>query len=149
MTKKSIIGSIVCIGILVILVIIVLGSIGGKSSQGDLYYDEDFSYGESAGVDSLGIAGAGLTEQASKRTMVAPAPTFDTSASDDTTQGQERLIIKTGTIAIVVEEVGLAVEQVQRFAESHNGFVVSSNAYNTGIAPRAEITIRVPVETFD
>ncbi|RME90446.1 MAG: DUF4349 domain-containing protein, partial [Anaerolineae bacterium] len=64
---------------------------------------------------------------------------------------QERLVIKTAELAIVVSNPAVKMEEIQRMAEEMGGFVVSSNLYQTylrggGTVPEGSITVRVPAE---
>lgn len=61
----------------------------------------------------------------------------------------DRLIIKTGFLSLVVKDVLEGVGKIHAFAKSKGGFVVSSNISKDGLAPYAEVTIRIPSEVFD
>ena len=61
----------------------------------------------------------------------------------------ERLIIKTGTFSLVVQDVELALESVMQFAKEKGGFIVSSYISPSQLSPSAEVTIRIPVNVFD
>lgn len=80
---------------------------------------------------------------------------FSGSADDEQRGGSVakindiRLIIKTGSMALVVKDVRESAKTVSMFAIEKGGFVVSSQVYETGIAPTANITIRIPSEVFD
>lgn len=61
----------------------------------------------------------------------------------------ERLVIKNANLSIVVEDPGDALDRIGQLAEEMDGFIVSSNLYQTYLdsgveVPRANITIRVP-----
>jgi hypothetical protein len=80
------------------------------------------------------------------------------SASQYTTnlaaQTAERIVIKNGSLTIVVADPPKSMEAINRMAQEMGGFVVSANLYkehlSSGIeVPRASITIRVPAERMD
>ncbi|HSM54646.1 MAG TPA: DUF4349 domain-containing protein [Candidatus Sulfomarinibacteraceae bacterium] len=62
---------------------------------------------------------------------------------------QERLIIRTGEISIVVEHTEETIDAITDLANSSGGWVVSSNVYQRNQAKAGDITIRVPVEQFE
>lgn len=62
---------------------------------------------------------------------------------------QEQLIIRTGELALVVEDTEEALDAIATLAEAEQGWVVRSNVYQrTDNARSGTITIRVPVEHF-
>ena len=61
----------------------------------------------------------------------------------------ERLVIKNGSMSLVVESVEGAVEYVQTFALEKGGFVVTSNIDRAGIAPNGYVQVRIPSHIFD
>jgi hypothetical protein len=65
-----------------------------------------------------------------------------------------RIVIKNANLTIVVEDPGLAMQEISSMAERLGGFVVTSNLYKVtkegGIeVPEVSLTIRVPAETLD
>lgn len=60
-----------------------------------------------------------------------------------------RLVIKTGTINLVVKEVESSVKSIVEYAESKGGWVVSSTVTEREKVPYGYITVRVPAEIFD
>lgn len=150
MNKKYIGG-----GSVIVLVVLIAAGVFFKTSRheststagyapkmmGAEYYAD-----EEAHMNTFGISQTGVS---SRNSNIAPSPGYGESASDDTTVGQERMIIKTGNMGIVVEDVSLAVEQVEQFAIAKGGFVVQSNMYTSALSPVADVTIRIPVEVFD
>lgn len=61
----------------------------------------------------------------------------------------DRMIIRTGDMAIVVEDTAAAMRDVQSIAEEMGGYVVDSNAYRAGEVLHGSMTVRVPAERFD
>ena len=81
----------------------------------------------------------------------APAPGAGVS---DAAQTVERIVIKNGSLTIVVPDPSKSMENISAMAEEMGGFVVSANLYKQTIGngvevPRASITIRVPAERMD
>jgi len=94
--------------------------------------------------------------------MPPPAPAWDDSA---TTKGEpsppikpaevgqpwatERMIVRTGNISLVIEDVLAGMDQIMELADSFGGYVVSSKRWGEGERLVGSITIRVPAEHFD
>lgn len=93
---------------------------------------------------------------------VAPAPTMTAYAEEAPAPGSgnvepaqvERIVIQNADLVIVVSDVEVRLEDIQKMAEDMGGFVVTSSLYE-GYAsdytpvPEATVTIRVPAERLD
>ncbi|MCA9872017.1 MAG: DUF4349 domain-containing protein [Anaerolineales bacterium] len=119
----------------------------------------------------LAACGGSATEESS-RDMAAPAPAempaaesyaYDeggvafsaatgqtaNTADSQTTLPQERLIIRTADLSIVVADTDEAMAAIARLAETNDGWVVSSSVYQySETAKTGDITIRVPSAGF-
>ncbi|MFQ5398020.1 MAG: DUF4349 domain-containing protein [Anaerolineae bacterium] len=63
---------------------------------------------------------------------------------------QERLIIRTGNLAIVVEDTEETIQAITQLVEENGGWVVSSSVYQfNSTAKTGEITVRIPAEGFN
>ncbi|MGH2538184.1 MAG: DUF4349 domain-containing protein [Candidatus Promineifilaceae bacterium] len=72
---------------------------------------------------------------------------------------QDRLIIRNGNLEIVVQDTDAAANQISALALGMEGWVVSADFFDVGVAPAAEgegqgtkqgvMTIRVPADEFD
>ena len=63
--------------------------------------------------------------------------------------GADRMIVRTGNMALVVEDVSVAIEQITSMASRLTGYVVSSNVWQDRERLYGSISIRVPAERFD
>lgn len=86
----------------------------------------------------------------------APAPGFEpgSGSSGPNAADIERIVIKNGSMRLVVVDPAASMEAISAMAEEMGGFVVSANLYQevarSGIeVPRASVTIRVPAERMD
>lgn len=61
----------------------------------------------------------------------------------------DRLIVKTGQLAMVVKDVRSTVQAVVQYATKSGGFVVNSDIHESGGAPYATVVVRVPAKVFD
>jgi len=62
---------------------------------------------------------------------------------------EDRLIIKNGSMSLLVDDVEIAVGQIKQFAIEKGGFVVSSEIDTSYNEPSGSITIRIPSALFD
>ena len=82
--------------------------------------------------------------------MPAPAPGMPRTAADWGLESlEERMIIWTGDISLVVKDAGESLEQVEAIAKDLGGYVVNSSSWYQEEQLRARLTIRVPAEEFD
>jgi PKD repeat protein len=61
----------------------------------------------------------------------------------------DRMIVRTGDISLVVEDVTAAIEQIKGYATTFEGYVVSSSMWKNGEKLAGSITFRVLAEQFD
>jgi PKD repeat protein len=61
----------------------------------------------------------------------------------------ERMIIRTGYLVLVVQDVPESIEYITNLATTYGGFVVSSNSWQDRDRMEGNISIRVTVENFD
>ncbi len=80
--------------------------------------------------------------------------TANDQAALQNVSSEERIVIKNGTISVIVPDPGQSMDRISAMAEEMGGYVVAANLYkeyaSSGIeVPRASITIRVPAEKLD
>jgi len=63
--------------------------------------------------------------------------------------GIDRKLVKTGQLTLEVDDVVEAMDDVAEIAGELDGYVVSSNKYESDSRARGRISIRVPAERFD
>lgn len=76
----------------------------------------------------------------------------DTSTGENGMAGTvpaDRMIVRTGNLSIVVEDVAAAIAQITALTETGQGYVVSSNTWRSGERLYGNITIRVPAGDFN
>ena len=61
----------------------------------------------------------------------------------------ERMIVRTGDMSLVVEDVPAVIDQIIELADDFGGYVVSSKRWGEGERLAGSITIRVPAEHFN
>jgi hypothetical protein len=62
---------------------------------------------------------------------------------------EERMIIWTGDISLIVKDAGESLEEVEAIAKDLGGYVVNSSSWYQEEQLRARVTIRVPAGEFD
>ena len=72
-------------------------------------------------------------------------PGFDTGEQWAT----ERMIVRTGDMSLVVEDVPVAIDEITWMADGFEGYVVSSRVWKERERLAGSIAIRVPAEHFD
>ncbi len=141
--KKHIIWGLGSVIVLLAVIVLVQNFFGSKVVYTDEGYD-GFGYEEVADVaaESRGTVFS-LSSSKSAQPAAAPSPGSADVAQDD------RLIIKTGHLSVVVEDVVDTIGEVSRFAQANGGFVVSSNVSEFGLAPTGSVVVRIPSALFD
>ncbi len=61
----------------------------------------------------------------------------------------ERMIVRTGDMSLVVEDVPVAIDRITGMVDGFGGYVVSSRVWKEGERLVGSIAIRVPAEHFD
>ena len=123
-----------------------------------------------AGLLSVSCAAASVSEgEASEKGIVAemvsreevapveprmpspePMPPVVIEVSDTGQQGAvERMIVRTGDMSLVVNDVSVAIDQITGMVDGSGGYVVSSQVWQSGERLAGSIAIRVPAEHFD
>ena len=91
------------------------------------------------------------------RPTPTPAPVWGESSKTETTASNdvvhtwaiERMIVRTGNMSLVVEDVSVAMDQITKLTDSFEGYVVSSKRWGEGERLVGSITVRVPAEHFN
>jgi hypothetical protein len=82
--------------------------------------------------------------------MPTPAPGVPMAAADWGMEPvEERMIIWTGDISLIVKDAEESLEKVEAIARDLGGYVVNSSSWYQEEQLRARLTIRVPAEEFD
>lgn len=145
----------------VLILVLLLSACGGGLSgasggeQAPSVAEEEY-FGRSSGGDT-GVSAYDSDEAGSP--PMEPMPQQGAVAGENTStnsqqQPIERLIIRTGSITVTVDDTREVLETVEEHIESmasDGAFVVSSNVYGgtTDVSPYISISIRVPAERFD
>jgi hypothetical protein len=121
-------------------------------------------------LTACGVAAMRSSEQVSMEPAFAPAPAQDyafgasgevLSSDINRSLGQtqagsdgERLVIRNANLTLVVQDPAQRASEIAQMAEGMDGFVVSSNVYQSSfgqgvLATQASITVRIPAENLD
>jgi hypothetical protein len=101
---------------------------------------DDFAYAEGAApMETMAFSGSAVDTDAANQTSDIPAA-----------QPQERLIIRTGDLSIVVTDTEEAIAQITAMVEANGGWVVSSSLYQySETAKTGDVTVRVPSDGYN
>ena len=70
-------------------------------------------------------------------------------ASQEATNVQERMIIRTVEMSIVVEDTDETLQTLRGLAKSYDGYIASSRRWLSNDQPHGRMTVRVPAESLD
>jgi hypothetical protein len=153
--------------LLIVLVVVGIVAILGLSFAGLSSRNSQNRTLDAYGVPAFGMGGGGgAATQAPAAAVEAPAPemAYDaagnavkSAAAPSSGQGvqvQERMVIQTADLAIVVNDPQVRMNEISKMAKDMGGYVVSSNLYQTSTSlgkqvPEATIVIRVPSAKLD
>ncbi len=103
-----------------------------------------------------GAAADSAPRPAAEAPAAEPAPgAYDSAGANqidvarETAAQQERLVIRTANLQLLVADVEAAEAQVRRLAEERGGYVLNASASGEESRRRATITFRVPATQFD
>lgn len=114
-----------------------------QSTGGDFAMEKTFSSGSMEGSAAYDMAAEPMAYDA----LPATPGVEESIAVEDA--GEERLVIKTGSITMVVTDVAQGIANIGNYAKANDGFVLESSISKYGVAPTGYITIRIPVALFD
>ena len=153
------------IGLVAVACLLVITSCSNSPAYEYRLADSDYS------SDDVIRPGLVVTESSSSspETIVieleppAPSDTLFPQSSKDEASGEgdssgqsqafdidtERMIVRTGDIRMVVEDIAITLEEITGITENSGGYVVSSNKWKEQERYVGVISIRVPTELFD
>jgi hypothetical protein len=133
----------------VVIAALALSACGAAATPAPSYSD---GQAPSGGERGFGLAAAPTSAPAATQAPAAVLP--GPGVVNDATVATERLVIKNASLSLVVKDPAAAVDSITAMAEGMNGFVVTSNVYQTSTDSagnkimQAQITIRVPAENL-
>ncbi len=157
MNKRIIIG---------LVIVLVLASSGYLLSEKikNHSYSEEVSYSSSGGsggydvaADSIALTdtayaknGEGMAQQRAMSNAVPTGmplpPSVQPGVAPDV---QERMVVRNGTVSLVVKNVSTTADAIYSLVARSNGFIGSSSLYKNGTALIGTLTLRIPVKNFD
>jgi len=69
--------------------------------------------------------------------------------TEEKSEAPSRLVIKTGTMNMVVKNIKDSIEKIIKYTQEKGGWVVSSSLTELETIPSGFVTVRVPAEDFD
>ena len=138
---------------LILIATIILGACAGNSARSTELYGgasapvEEPYYDQSAApAPTMMVANDAIAQES--------APASGEGGGNANAAQVERIVIQNADISVVVSDVELRLDEIQKMAVDLGGFVVSSNLYQGYTSdytpvPEASLTIRVPAESLD
>ena len=141
-TKTKIISIIVAVIVLIIVVVLAIN----WPQEEEIYSASNFDTrevgmeGDIMSQSAMGVASVGKATRISNPGGIA--------APQQKQQTTERLIVRTGRLSVVSNDVRKSVGDMSSYVVGIGGFVVSSNVQGTSDNPSATLEVRVPVDKF-
>ncbi len=135
-------------GLIVLLAISVLiqnsGSMRGYQTPGAM------SEGSRGFVDTyenakLGMGGVAKQYAMAPSDMASPSSTAPVGGE---VAKEDRLIIRNGSMSLVVKQVASLVDEIRVYVEGQGGFLVTSSINEQSTNPSASLTVRIPVDRY-
>ena len=104
------------------------------------------------GVSPPVTASVGLgkdTIPAPSITVTSPSSEFGGNLTTSSSVPDDRMIVRTGNISMVVDDINTALDDIAQIADAYKGYVVSSNSWKNGEQMYGSISIRIPAESYD
>lgn len=142
-------------GIVIVIILLILAFIRpwtmmtSTSVSQTGYAGDDMAMYDGGGALGVVAPSKMMALDAREESFRIAEPSPSTGSVNSQTPTDERLIIKTGSLSLVVQEVSLAIDTIATFAKEKGGFVVSSSLSPAAVAPSGNVTIRIPVDVFD
>lgn len=106
------------------------------------------SFSADLGLESGAVAALSASSSPFSRKSAAPPP----ASPSELAQGElktERLVIKSGYMSVVAQDVSQTVATVTKMVEEAKGFVVESSLEDVTTSPHARMKVRVPAGGLD
>ncbi len=104
-----------------------------------------YAYVEEESYSDDGVAFSPVARDSDTMAESAPEP----ASAPKLAEPQERLIIRTGSLDIVVTDTETAVAQITQMVEENGGWVVNSSMYKySSSAKTGDMTVRVPADGY-
>ncbi len=79
--------------------------------------------------------------------IVARAPSYGGGATE--VAANNRLVVRTGYLSLVVKDVAWTIEQITKYAAEHGGFIANSTLEKKAVAPVGSVTLRVAAKDYE
>ena len=150
-SRARILGLVLLTGVLLIAAVVVVTS--GPTTSGEVTRTSDGALAvkpaaTAAAARSAAPAGSGSAAGAAAPGAPAAQPS-DQSAPAITVPDVPKMIIKTGTLSLVVKDVDGGLSQIAAIARQYGGDVLQSNITTSGDVRVADAVIQVRSEQFD
>ena len=135
----------------ILIAMLLLGTVACAASEEMPTHvaDEETGQGVDSGYGSPSKGGVTVPQPTTPPTLSPQEPGDDYEYGDGESVSIDRMIIRTGDMYLVVEDVAVTMEQIVALAVTYQGWVVDSNVWQDGDRKVGNISIRVLAENFD
>ncbi|MFC2070544.1 DUF4349 domain-containing protein [Chloroflexota bacterium] len=143
----------VIIGLLLVAILLATVSCGASAVSEEMEEEEYISEKSEREIVIVESSGSGRDYEPAPVVITEPSETIEYSmglgTGDDESWGTDRMIVRTGQIWLVVNDVPVAIDQITVLTESSGGYVVSSRMWKSGESLAGTISIRVPADDYN
>ncbi len=131
-----------------LLIVILFGTISCGQAR---VSEEDYEIEEEESFTGVSPPAPEVKVREEGGMIVTQVPPMEVDLGLDSSEqwATERMIVRTGNVILVVEDVPVAIDEITLMADSFDGYVVSSSVWKEGERLVGNITIRVLAEYFD
>ena len=133
----------------VLLTLVTASACGSKSNDGRSSGQDNYV----PPVTSPGYAPPMTTSSGIKAPIpsitVTSSPEYAGNGTSSSGIPEDRMIVRTGNISMVVDDITAALESITQMADGYKGYVVSSNTWKDGERIYGSISIRIPAGSYD
>lgn len=129
----------------ILMVILLAGSFACSSTHATERTAAPTTYATSAGKG----APVPITQVPAPTITLAPAPATTTAYNANQSTATDHMIIRTGSMQLVVDDVTAAMSQITNLTSAYGGFIVNSNVQENQDRLYGSISFRVPAERFN
>lgn len=128
------------LGLGLLLLALVFGGCAGSSGASESVSSADFA----------GEAAPAAAPVEAEFEFIEDGSAIDDALTEAVAQSQQqRVIIYTGDLSLVVKDTEAAVTAIGTLTAQMGGYVSATNLYQTNEVPRGSVTIRVPAERYE
>ena len=133
----------------ILIVVLLLGAVACAEAESGPTHVADEGTGQGVNSGAPSKDGVTVPRPTTPPSLAPQEPGDDYEYGNGESVSVDRMIIRTGDMYLVVEDVAVTMEQIVALAGTYQGWVVDSNVWQDGDRKVGNISIRVLAEHFD